>query len=175
MTSAQINILYPIIPSDEETAERTQSIVEAEFERMQDQILEEEIYNSDELDVDVDETGALADELRQMGALNNEETTAQEVYGVAPEYNYYPYPNKTSCYLDILDNLPRLRFSEAQFKMVIWLLKNTGAEDVPSFHEFRKIQEHIRHLCSVRVEEPVSDLGHLFSLLIFEILWPIVH
>ncbi|KAJ7767826.1 hypothetical protein B0H16DRAFT_1787465 [Mycena metata] len=66
------------------------------------------------------------------------------------------------CYLDILDNLPRLRLSSSQLKMILWIMKECGAKDVPSFNAFRAMQTHIRKTTGVRTEPHKSDLGNLF-------------
>jgi hypothetical protein len=66
------------------------------------------------------------------------------------------------CYLDILDNLPRLRLSSSQLKMILWVMKECGAKDVPSFNAFRSMQLHIRRTTGVRSEAHKSDLGNLF-------------
>ncbi|KAJ7133713.1 hypothetical protein C8R43DRAFT_895024 [Mycena crocata] len=66
------------------------------------------------------------------------------------------------CYLDILDNLPRLRLSSSQLKMILWIMKECGAKDVPSFNGFRAMQKHIRKTTGVRSEAHKSDLGNLF-------------
>ncbi|KAJ6559708.1 hypothetical protein B0H19DRAFT_944520 [Mycena capillaripes] len=66
------------------------------------------------------------------------------------------------CYLDILDNLPRLRLSSSQLKMILWIMKECGAKDVPSFNAFRDMQTHIRKMTGVKSEAHKSDLGNLF-------------
>ncbi|KAJ6625360.1 hypothetical protein B0H10DRAFT_2174244 [Mycena sp. CBHHK59/15] len=66
------------------------------------------------------------------------------------------------CYLDILDNLPRLRLSSSQLRMILWIMKECGAKDVPSFNAFRSMQKHIRKTTGVRSELHKSDLGNLF-------------
>ncbi|KAJ7165790.1 hypothetical protein C8R46DRAFT_900279 [Mycena filopes] len=66
------------------------------------------------------------------------------------------------CYLDILDNLPRLRLLSSQFKMILWTMKECGAKDVPSFNAFRKMQTHIRKTTGVRSDTHKSDLGNFF-------------
>ncbi|KAJ7099940.1 hypothetical protein B0H15DRAFT_771035 [Mycena belliarum] len=66
------------------------------------------------------------------------------------------------CYLDLLDNLPRLRMSSSQFKMILWIMKECGARDVPSFNAFRAMQKHVRQMTGVRSEAHKSDLGNLF-------------
>jgi hypothetical protein len=66
------------------------------------------------------------------------------------------------CYLDILDNLPRLRLSSSQLKMILWIMDACGARDVPSFNKFRAMQKHIRKTTGVRSEAHKSGLGNLF-------------
>lgn len=66
------------------------------------------------------------------------------------------------CYLDILDNLPRLRLSSSQLKMILWIMDQCGAKDVPSFNAFRAMQKHIRKATGVRSEAHKSALGNLF-------------
>ncbi|KAL0064675.1 hypothetical protein AAF712_008373 [Marasmius tenuissimus] len=163
MTAEEVDTLYFIPADSQEALERNQVTLEAEFQRMGEQLWEEELLGLDELNVDVDETEGLMEELRDIGVLNEDETIAQIIHGVCPGQNWYPYPHKTLCLLDVFDTLPRLRFSEAQMKMVLWLLKNTGARDVPSFDGFRKVQQHLRDLCSAKVNEHTSDLGNIFS------------
>ncbi|KAJ7147066.1 hypothetical protein C8R43DRAFT_1088621 [Mycena crocata] len=66
------------------------------------------------------------------------------------------------CYLDILDNLPRLRLSSSQLKMILWIMKECGAKEVPSFNAFRAMQKHVRKTTGVRSEAHKSDLGNVF-------------
>ncbi|KAJ7718672.1 hypothetical protein B0H16DRAFT_1739980 [Mycena metata] len=74
----------------------------------------------------------------------DEEDINEHFTGVPVSHDYAPYGNKTMCYLDILDNLPRLRLSSSQLKMILWIMKECGAKDVPSFNAFRAMQTHIR-------------------------------
>ncbi|KAJ7753276.1 hypothetical protein B0H16DRAFT_1459575 [Mycena metata] len=92
----------------------------------------------------------------------DEEDINEHFTGVPVSHDYAPYGNKTMCYLDILDNLPRLRLSSSQLKMILWIMKECGAKDVPSFNAFRAMQTHIRKTTGVRTEPHKSDLGNLF-------------
>ncbi|KAF7773552.1 hypothetical protein Agabi119p4_5719 [Agaricus bisporus var. burnettii] len=56
---------------------------------------------------------------------------------------WFPYPSKPAFYLDLLDHLPRLRLSDDQLKAVIWVMKQSGTRNVPSFYCLRKVQEKI--------------------------------
>jgi hypothetical protein len=66
--------------------------------------------------------------------------------------------------LDIMDNLPRLRMSSNQLKLILWLLKCLGIAEVPSYDAFRKIQTHIRHLCTTEPISFKSQFGNAFSV-----------
>ncbi|KAJ6620123.1 hypothetical protein B0H10DRAFT_2163604 [Mycena sp. CBHHK59/15] len=66
------------------------------------------------------------------------------------------------CYLDILDNLPHLRLSSSQLKMILWIMDACGVKDVPSFNAFRAMQKHIRKMTGVKSEVHKSSLGNLF-------------
>jgi hypothetical protein len=64
--------------------------------------------------------------------------------------------------LDILDNLPRLRMSSSQFRMILWLLKECRVNDVPSFHSFRKLQQQLRTECGNEPTMHTSSVGNIF-------------
>lgn len=67
--------------------------------------------------------------------------------------DYAPYPNKTMMLLNIVDNLPRLRMSGSQLRMILWLLKESGVRDIPSYDAFRKMQTALRDLCGSTVPQ----------------------
>jgi len=64
--------------------------------------------------------------------------------------------------LDILDNLPRLRMSSNLFRMVLWVLKESGLSNVPSYEAFRKLQADLRKRCGSEPTECKSSLGNIF-------------
>jgi hypothetical protein len=64
--------------------------------------------------------------------------------------------------LDIIDNLPRLRMSSSQFKIILWLLKECRVKDVPSFNSFRKLQTKLRDACGTRPTAHTSSIGNIF-------------
>jgi hypothetical protein len=64
--------------------------------------------------------------------------------------------------LDILDNLPRLRMSSNQFKMVLWIMKESGIVNVPSYDAFRNMQKKLREACGSEPTYCESALGNVF-------------
>ncbi|KAJ7222450.1 hypothetical protein GGX14DRAFT_353000 [Mycena pura] len=64
--------------------------------------------------------------------------------------------------LDILDNLPRCRFTGAQLLLVIHFAKSLGAPNVPSLKGLRRVQKDLQNKCG---QEPVkieSAIGNIF-------------
>jgi hypothetical protein len=66
--------------------------------------------------------------------------------------------------LDILDNLPRLRMSGNLLKMVLWVLRECGVPNVPSYEAFRKMQNNLRGLCGSEPLMSQSTLGNIFYI-----------
>ncbi|KAJ6623011.1 hypothetical protein B0H10DRAFT_1637815, partial [Mycena sp. CBHHK59/15] len=64
--------------------------------------------------------------------------------------------------LDIIDNLPRLRMSSNQFKMILWILKECNVSNVPSYNGFRKMQNRLRELCGSAPKSYMSTVGNRF-------------
>ncbi|KAF7344773.1 hypothetical protein MVEN_01638300 [Mycena venus] len=75
---------------------------------------------------------------------------------------YYPYPNKVNMLLDVLDNLPRLRMSSNQFKIILWILKECNVSSVPSYNSFRKMQDQLRKFRGSEPKAYTSSVGNRF-------------
>jgi hypothetical protein len=67
--------------------------------------------------------------------------------------------------LDVIDNLPRHRISDFMMKLFIWILKEAGASDVPSFDQLRKMQNRMSKQGQVNAMEFKSAKGHIFHML----------
>ena len=65
-------------------------------------------------------------------------------------------------FLDLLDNMPRNRLSEALMKFIIWMLKELGVRDVPSYYAFRKAQQAMRAGYGLATHEFTSVFGNRF-------------
>jgi hypothetical protein len=68
--------------------------------------------------------------------------------------------------LHTVSSFGRLRFSSAQMKMIIWLLKKLNVAGVPSYTAFKKMQEQILSLMGRSPPVSfVSQFGNHFSVL----------
>lgn len=66
--------------------------------------------------------------------------------------------------LDVVDNLPRLRMSSSQFRVILWLLRQCGVANVPSYDSFRKLQSQLRENCGSKPVMHTSSLGNVFYM-----------
>ncbi|KAL0569113.1 hypothetical protein V5O48_012856 [Marasmius crinis-equi] len=170
LTPTDIGQLFPVEPSEEETQQSIRDTMAQETKRFIEDMLHQEIYLQDELNVDVDEAEQIAEDLRQFGLSDTDEVAQKLLTGISPDQDYYPYLNATVCYLDVFDNYNRQRHSEGSMKSVLWLLKKTGAKDVPSYWQFRKIQQEVRDLCGACISDKKSDMGNILSSISLEYL-----
>lgn len=76
---------------------------------------------------------------------------------------WFPYPSKLALLLDTIDNLPRLRISASFMKVLLWLLREVGVRDVPSFDGLKKIQKNLEMKKIVPTIHWKSPKGHTFS------------
>jgi hypothetical protein len=64
--------------------------------------------------------------------------------------------------LDAMDNLPRLRVSDSMMKVFLWVLRESGAHDVPSFNALRKLQKKLESQSGVPSKLHQSPQGNIF-------------
>ncbi|KZV84010.1 hypothetical protein EXIGLDRAFT_807538 [Exidia glandulosa HHB12029] len=77
--------------------------------------------------------------------------------------DWAPYGNKTLFLLDLIDNLPRLRLSSAQLRMILWVMREIGGENVPTLYALRKLQKKLSQSAGVKTRHFRSSIGNLYS------------
>lgn len=63
--------------------------------------------------------------------------------------------------LDTLDNLPRLRILKFLMKVILWILRETGAHDVPSFDRLQTVQKKLRQCSGTPTVQFTSAQGNI--------------
>ncbi|KZV92613.1 hypothetical protein EXIGLDRAFT_749574 [Exidia glandulosa HHB12029] len=109
---------------------------------------------------DATTTADAAAELRH--ERDNEPALTDEDLRSAMKGDWAPYPTKTMFHIDLLDNLPRLRMSDAQLRMVLWTMSQCGARDVPSLWKLRKWQGKLQDSCPTETLSHRSTMGNIF-------------
>ena len=66
--------------------------------------------------------------------------------------------------LDTLDNMPHLRVSDSLIKVFLWILKESGAQGVPSFKQLRGLQAKLRETSGTPSKLYKSAHGNLFYM-----------
>ncbi|KAJ2989835.1 hypothetical protein NUW54_g8659 [Trametes sanguinea] len=84
--------------------------------------------------------------------------------GVDPASPWFPYPSRTMFLLTILDGLPRLRISDSLLRIFLWILREAGVKDVPSFDRFRKTQREVQRNCGPTTIQCKSPKGNVFYI-----------
>jgi hypothetical protein len=66
--------------------------------------------------------------------------------------------------LSIIHNLPRVRFSVAMMKLIIWLLKECGVRGVPSLGAFQKMEKSLQAMCRFQPQTCKTARGNIFTV-----------
>lgn len=66
--------------------------------------------------------------------------------------------------IDLLDSLPRLRLSDDQIKAIIWVMKECGTPNVPSFGTLRRKQKLLTAEVNLAPTHHLSPLGNHFYM-----------
>ncbi|KAJ7192259.1 hypothetical protein GGX14DRAFT_537765 [Mycena pura] len=138
--------------------EATRLLLQQEFERML-----EDAYQETHLGAGVEDQ-FVADELPKIGDEDDDEDTYCFDSELVENDEYFPYPNKTIMLLDIMDNLPRCRFTGDQISLILHFATKLGVANVPSLKSFRKIQKTLQLSCGNKPKKSTSHLGNIFYM-----------
>ncbi|KAF7288899.1 hypothetical protein MIND_01405900 [Mycena indigotica] len=136
--------------------EERRLLLDQEFERILAKELEREWINDSEVD-DVDQE----DFEQQMEPDDIGTTVPQKDSG------FFPWPNETILLLDVMDNLPRCRFTGAQMTLVLHMMKRLGVQNIPSLKTLRKIQKQVHEgfgNTPVKVQTPQGNVFYTSNL-----------
>ncbi|KAK7033799.1 hypothetical protein R3P38DRAFT_2772786 [Favolaschia claudopus] len=142
------------LPSPEET----RALLKQEYQRMLIRAYEEAYLEKE------DEAASLSGEAILSGGMEGDDDVDIDDSDLGPSSEYYPYPNKPAMLLDIMDNLPRCRFSSAQMNLVIHFAQQLGVQNVPSLKSLRKMQQQLQTTCGNEPSKIESTQGNLFYM-----------
>ncbi|KAI0825276.1 hypothetical protein BC628DRAFT_262703 [Trametes gibbosa] len=78
------------------------------------------------------------------------------------ETEWFPWPDKPTCVLDVLRHLPRSLFSDSQMEVILWSMDMLGIDHRPSLAVLKSVDQMLQAYCgidSIRYEGP---LGHVY-------------
>ncbi|KAJ7830704.1 hypothetical protein B0H13DRAFT_2240601 [Mycena leptocephala] len=144
-------------PEKSVTVEEISELLEQEYQRMLEEVHRETLFGEEVDDQFVGDSAPKEFE-------DDEEEPECWDPSLLDRTDYFPYPSKTAMLLDIMDNLPRCRFSTAQMSLILHFAKQLGARDVPSLKSFRKMQQGLQSSCGDKPTKVVSNLGNVFYM-----------
>ncbi|KAF8066040.1 hypothetical protein FPV67DRAFT_1653670 [Lyophyllum atratum] len=110
-----------------------------------------------------DEEDLLAEIMRGIDLETDEAESDQCATEQADNTPWFPYNSKLLFLLDTIDNFPRLRISESLMRVLLWLLRELGVSNVPSFDLLRKTQKKLREDSGVPTVHWMSPKGNAYS------------
>ncbi|KAJ3715764.1 hypothetical protein C8R42DRAFT_704476 [Lentinula raphanica] len=78
----------------------------------------------------------------------------------SPEW--FPWPDRTACTLDILMHLPRSAFSVRQLELFLWLLKVNGVADATSVKTMKDLDTRLQQLYGIQTFKYKGAFGHIY-------------
>ncbi|KAJ3897384.1 hypothetical protein F5879DRAFT_996133 [Lentinula edodes] len=75
---------------------------------------------------------------------------------------WFPWPNRTACTIDVLMHLPRSVFSVRQLDLFLWLLKVNGVQDATSVKTMKDLDTKLQTLYGIQTFKYRGAFGHLY-------------
>ncbi|KAJ7019780.1 hypothetical protein C8F04DRAFT_1404097 [Mycena alexandri] len=79
-----------------------------------------------------------------------------------PGSEWFPWPDKETCVLDILRHVPRCSFSKKQNAAIHWGMIALGLRDLPSDRVMDDIDKVLQPLCGIQSIRYSGKLGHVY-------------
>ncbi|KAG9079195.1 hypothetical protein FRC06_007889, partial [Ceratobasidium sp. 370] len=95
----------------------------------------------------------------------NAEALQERFSGFQSITNWSPYGSKIMFLLDLIDNIPRLRLSTEHLRLIMWVMKEAGCDDLPSLSQLRQTQQQLRNVCAIKSHQYRSSQGNFFDML----------
>ncbi|KAJ3806012.1 hypothetical protein F5876DRAFT_69306, partial [Lentinula aff. lateritia] len=125
------------------------------------QILIHELFLDETSEEDGSETNII-EALSNFG-LNEEANEDSDQFTMSnQDSDYFPYPNKLMMLLDLISNLPHLQLSSAHFKLILWLMWDSGVPNVPSYYAFQQMKAKLQKTCGSEPQPFRSVVGNYF-------------
>ncbi|SJL16514.1 uncharacterized protein ARMOST_20040 [Armillaria ostoyae] len=87
-------------------------------------------------------------------------TQARDIFD--PYNEWFPWPDRISCTLDIFMHLSRSAFSQHQLDLFLWLLEANQVDNLPSVSSTKKLNDALQKLCGVDSIRYEGALGHRY-------------
>ncbi|KAJ7641154.1 hypothetical protein FB45DRAFT_1124604 [Roridomyces roridus] len=75
---------------------------------------------------------------------------------------WFPWPDKETCVLDILRHIPRCSFSKKQNAAIHWAMSALGVHDLPSDRVMDDIDKALQPLCGIQSIRYSGKLNHVY-------------
>ncbi|KIJ46219.1 hypothetical protein M422DRAFT_250259 [Sphaerobolus stellatus SS14] len=75
---------------------------------------------------------------------------------------WYPWPDKESCVIDVLRHIPRCAFSDSQHGALEWAFAALGVSNIPSARVAKDIDKALQASCGITSKRYEGGLGHIY-------------
>ncbi|KIY49003.1 hypothetical protein FISHEDRAFT_73073 [Fistulina hepatica ATCC 64428] len=90
--------------------------------------------------------------------------TSVDDFNIKARGEWYPWPDKETCVIDILRHLPRSIFSRKQNMAIHWAMKALGVKNLLTDHAMDVVDKELRELCGISTVRFTGKLGNVFYM-----------